>query len=87
MRNQYAEFTCRCSFRLPRFRAKRERLKRCKRLDCLIKATFGRFCCSIASFFCFGTTHFCDACHHKWVDGAFKKAPSLVTPPDQTKAI
>lgn len=25
-----------------------------------------RFCCSVASFFCFGTTHFCDACHQEW---------------------
>lgn len=22
-----------------------------------------RFCCSVAVFFCFGTTHFCDTCH------------------------
>lgn len=22
-----------------------------------------KFCCSIAVFFCFGTTHFCDTCH------------------------
>eukprot|EP00742_Colponemidia_sp_Colp-10_P004729 GILJ01005044.1.p1 GENE.GILJ01005044.1~~GILJ01005044.1.p1 ORF type:complete len:1771 (+),score=301.85 GILJ01005044.1:1764-7076(+) len=22
-----------------------------------------RFCCSVSVFFCFGTTHFCDACH------------------------
>jgi len=22
-----------------------------------------RFCCSVAVFFCFGTTHFCNACH------------------------
>merc|ERR1712083_497873 len=22
-----------------------------------------RYCCSIASFFCWGTTHFCRACH------------------------
>jgi E3 ubiquitin-protein ligase MYCBP2 len=22
-----------------------------------------KFCCSIALFFCWGTTHFCDACH------------------------
>lgn len=22
-----------------------------------------RFCCSVAVFFCFGTTHFCDECH------------------------
>ena len=25
-----------------------------------------RFCCSIASFFCFGTTHMCAPCHAKW---------------------
>ena len=24
-----------------------------------------RFCCSIATFFCFGHTHFCEKCHHK----------------------
>lgn len=23
-----------------------------------------RYCCSVAVFFCFGTTHFCDACHN-----------------------
>lgn len=22
-----------------------------------------RYCCSVAVFFCFGTTHFCDTCH------------------------
>ncbi|KAL3880993.1 hypothetical protein ACJMK2_033194 [Sinanodonta woodiana] len=22
-----------------------------------------RYCCSLATFYCFGTTHFCDACH------------------------
>jgi E3 ubiquitin-protein ligase MYCBP2 len=22
-----------------------------------------RYCCSVAVFFCFGTTHFCNACH------------------------
>jgi len=22
-----------------------------------------RFCCSVAVWFCFGTTHFCDPCH------------------------
>jgi hypothetical protein len=22
-----------------------------------------RFCCSVALWFCFGTTHFCDPCH------------------------
>ena len=24
-----------------------------------------RFCCSVAVWFCFGTTHFCDKCHQK----------------------
>ena len=24
-----------------------------------------RFCCSIATFFCFGHTHFCEKCHQK----------------------
>lgn len=23
-----------------------------------------RYCCSVAVFFCFGTTHFCNACHN-----------------------
>lgn len=25
-----------------------------------------RWCCGIASFFCFGTTHMCTACHERW---------------------
>ncbi|KAL3146116.1 hypothetical protein ABBQ38_015464 [Trebouxia sp. C0009 RCD-2024] len=25
-----------------------------------------RYCCGIASFFCFGTTHMCTACHEEW---------------------
>ena len=25
-----------------------------------------RYCCSIASFFCFGTTHMCRDCHDRW---------------------
>eukprot|EP00656_Telonema_subtile_P011341 TRINITY_DN15590_c0_g1_i1.p3 TRINITY_DN15590_c0_g1~~TRINITY_DN15590_c0_g1_i1.p3 ORF type:complete len:117 (-),score=11.80 TRINITY_DN15590_c0_g1_i1:71-421(-) len=29
-----------------------------------------RYCCSIAAFFCFGNTHFCDRCHSEW-----EKAP------------
>ena len=37
-----------------------------------------RFCCSIASFFCFGNTHFCEVCHKKWAQGAYRKAQSLV---------
>ena len=24
-----------------------------------------KFCCSVASWFCWGTTHFCDDCHRK----------------------
>ena len=24
-----------------------------------------RFCCSVAVFFCFGTTHFCNSCHDR----------------------
>lgn len=24
-----------------------------------------RFCCGVAVFFCFGTTHFCDTCHQR----------------------
>jgi hypothetical protein len=26
-----------------------------------------KFCCSVASWFCWGTTHFCDSCHRKQV--------------------
>lgn len=25
-----------------------------------------KFCCSIATFFCFGNTHFCEPCHDRW---------------------
>ena len=25
-----------------------------------------RYCCSVAVFFCFGTTHFCNACHEEF---------------------
>lgn len=28
-----------------------------------------RFCCSVAVWFCFGTTHFCEPCHAKEVQG------------------
>ena len=28
-----------------------------------------RFCCSIATFFCFGHTHFCEKCHKKVFEG------------------
>ena len=26
-----------------------------------------RYCCDVAVWFCFGTTHFCDKCHTAWV--------------------
>ena len=26
------------------------------------------FCCSVATFACFGTHYFCDPCHDKWND-------------------
>ena len=25
-----------------------------------------KFCCSVAVWFCFGTTHFCEPCHKQW---------------------
>mmetsp|Transcript_24731 Transcript_24731/g.38840 ORF Transcript_24731/g.38840 Transcript_24731/m.38840 type:complete len:435 (+) Transcript_24731:337-1641(+) len=39
-----------------------------------------RFCCKIATFFCFGTTHFCEDCHKKWVMGANSNPTQLVKP-------
>ena len=35
-----------------------------------------KFCCSVAAWFCWGTTHFCDACHTKQNNGDYlsKKA-------------
>lgn len=30
-----------------------------------------RFCCGVATFFCFGTTHFCDPCHKRQENGDF----------------
>ena len=37
-----------------------------------------RFCCSVASYFCWGTTHFCEACHKRHNDGEHlnKKTPA-----------
>lgn len=26
-----------------------------------------RYCCSVAVFFCFGNTHFCNQCHNSWL--------------------
>lgn len=37
-----------------------------------------RYCCDVATFFCFGHTHFCEGCHKKWASGAFKSPASLV---------
>jgi len=30
-----------------------------------------QYCCSLASWFCWGTTHFCDSCHTKQVKGDY----------------
>jgi E3 ubiquitin-protein ligase MYCBP2 len=30
-----------------------------------------KFCCSIAQWFCWGNTHFCEPCHKKQVDGDY----------------
>lgn len=37
-----------------------------------------KFCCSVAQWFCWGTTHFCDPCHRKQCSGDHlsKKKPS-----------
>lgn len=35
-----------------------------------------RFCCNVATFFCFGHTHFCDECHSRRPD----RNPALVQP-------
>jgi len=37
-----------------------------------------KFCCSVAQWFCWGSTHFCDTCHQKQVNGDYvsKKAKS-----------
>ncbi|EKX50850.1 hypothetical protein GUITHDRAFT_92848 [Guillardia theta CCMP2712] len=39
-----------------------------------------RFCCSIATFFCFGSTHFCESCHKGWTEGSNQRPQSLVKP-------
>ena len=31
-----------------------------------------RYCCKVATWFCFGTTHFCDECHRR-LDGRYKR--------------
>lgn len=30
-----------------------------------------QFCCSVASWYCWGSTHFCDACHRRQVAGDY----------------
>jgi len=37
-----------------------------------------KYCCSVAQWFCWGTTHFCDSCHQRQVNGDYvsKKAKS-----------
>lgn len=41
-----------------------------------------RYCCGIASFFCFGTTHMCTACHEEWQlhPGCKQASKHLCTP-------
>ncbi len=41
-----------------------------------------RYCCSLASFFCFGTTHMCKACHDRWQQrpGSLTASRRLCTP-------
>lgn len=41
-----------------------------------------RYCCGIASFFCFGTTHMCTGCHETWQlkPGCLKASKHLCTP-------
>ena len=36
---------------------------------CAARATHCKFCCAIATWFCWGSTHFCDACHKKQCSG------------------
>ena len=39
-----------------------------------------RYCCDLAVWFCFGTTHFCDSCHNGWIAGKIsaKTTPASV---------
>ena len=36
-----------------------------------------RYCCSVACWFCFGTTHFCDPCHNRAGHNVPKPCPSV----------
>lgn len=42
-----------------------------------------RYCCSVATFFCFGKTHFCNNCHLTRPDGNPKYVPPLCKGPRQ----
>ena len=44
-----------------------------------------RFCCSIAVWFCFGTTHFCEPCHNNNGNLCNKKKEELVQCPCKPK--
>ena len=33
-----------------------------------------RHCCSVAQWFCFGTTHFCEPCHNAYIRGTLKNS-------------
>ena len=39
-----------------------------------------RYCCDLAVWFCFGTTHFCESCHNGWIAGKIsaKTTPASV---------
>ena len=39
-----------------------------------------RFCCDVAVWFCFGTTHFCDTCHVVRPDFKPRPPPKLCNP-------
>ena len=36
-----------------------------------------RFCCNVAVYFCFGTTHFCEMCHRRWQEMTKKPRDQL----------
>ena len=36
-----------------------------------------RYCCNLALFFCFGTTHFCDTCHKVAGRNKTKRCPGV----------
>ena len=40
-----------------------------------------QFCCSLATFFCFGTTHFCESCHCKAYELSNREKGKLVQCP------